>query len=375
MADWKAKFGEITAMDHSKQSIWWLNGFWEDGAQDTAEEIWKITHLAIEIGTGQRILYGKRKVEVKEGCDLDEMKSHVFLEKMGETLTVRALRKRLKELDIDNNKKMALSEYYLAKYGKTPQALVTAPQGEGASPEELAEAQSKLDTATKSMTEVSEALSEQAALLIQQKSDEAAAKRAVEASTAADAAAKEAVAKAQAAEADLKKAEEELRAAVEELQAQEKAYNDKLESLTAKSQDPNLGTVKKNKAANELAQMKAEDPLPLRKAKITQGAALKRAEKARKPMKLATEAAEAAAAEAAAAKQASEDAAAAAEAARVASEKAKADLEVKVKKCEEDVAAAKAFLEELKAKEGTPHGAIWWMERQMREMQKYMPSK
>eukprot|EP00034_Subulatomonas_tetraspora_P000052 GABW01000070.1.p1 GENE.GABW01000070.1~~GABW01000070.1.p1 ORF type:complete len:55 (-),score=12.36 GABW01000070.1:83-247(-) len=38
----------------------------------------------------------------------------------------------------------------------------------------------------------------------------------------------------------------------------------------------NLGVVKRNRAANELAQLKDEDPLPLRKAKITQGAALRR---------------------------------------------------------------------------------------------------
>jgi hypothetical protein len=40
--------------------------------------------------------------------------------------------------------------------------------------------------------------------------------------------------------------------------------------------------VQRNKAANELAQLKGEDPLPLRKAKITQEAALRKVEKERK---------------------------------------------------------------------------------------------
>merc|ERR1719416_129732 len=44
-------------------------------------------------------------------------------------MTVLALRKRLKALDIDNNKRMSISEYLLDKYQKTPQALVAAPQG------------------------------------------------------------------------------------------------------------------------------------------------------------------------------------------------------------------------------------------------------
>lgn len=59
---------------------------------------------------------------------------------MGETMTVVALRKRLKELDIDNNKRMAISEYLISKYGKTPHELVSAQQGT-VEPEQLAAAQ------------------------------------------------------------------------------------------------------------------------------------------------------------------------------------------------------------------------------------------
>jgi len=38
------------------------------------------------------------------------------------------------------------------------------------------------------------------------------------------------------------------------------------------------------------------------------------------------------------------------------------------------VAAAEAYLEEVKAKPGTPHGAIWWLERELAEQKKYLPS-
>ena len=37
-----------------------------------------------------------------------------------------------------------------------------------------------------------------------------------------------------------------------------------------------LGTVRRGRSANELEQLKGEDPLPLRKAKITQEAALRK---------------------------------------------------------------------------------------------------
>lgn len=115
---------------------------------------------------------------------------------------------------------------------------------------------------------------------------------ALEAQTEAEARAKQAAADAaealeaqKKAEAALKKAENELKAAVEALEAEQKAFDDKKADLEAKSE---LGGVKGMRAKNELAQMLSEDPLPLRRAKITQGAALKRAQKARKPFAEAT---------------------------------------------------------------------------------------
>jgi len=56
----------------------------------------------------------------------------------------------------------------------------------------------------------------------------------------------------------------------------------------------NLGVVKRNRAKAELAQLKCTDPLPLRKAKITQAAAVKKAEKRRKQSKRAADKARAA---------------------------------------------------------------------------------
>merc|ERR1712125_43759 len=73
------------------------------------------------------------------------------------------------------------------------------------------------------------------------------------------------------------KAKEELEVALQALHAEEEAYNKKKEELERKSKEG--GVVSRNKAANELAQLLAEDPLPLRRAKITQEAAVKKAEK------------------------------------------------------------------------------------------------
>jgi len=46
--------------------------------------------------------------------------------------------------------------------------------------------------------------------------------------------------------------------------------------------------VNKNKAANELQQLKGEDPLPLRKAKINQEATVRKCEKATKAVEAQT---------------------------------------------------------------------------------------
>merc|ERR1711941_264197 len=146
------------------------------------------------------------------------------------------------------------------------------------------------------------------------------------------------------AENAAKRAKAELEEALKALHAEEEAYNNKKAELEQKSQTG--GVVSKNKAANELAQLLAEDPLPLRRAKITQEAAVKKAERA---IKIAADAVEAASA------------------ARVEAEKAVDDA---VKRVEE----AEAYLVEVKSKPGSAAGALWWIDRELHEQKKYLPT-
>ena len=46
-----------------------------------------------------------------------------------------------------------------------------------------------------------------------------------------------------------------------------------------------------------------------------------------------------------------------------------------VQEAEARLQEAQQLLEEAKTKSGTPHGAIWWMERELKEAQKYLPKK
>lgn len=319
MAEWSAAFKELTGKTHTQQAIWWLNGYWNE-AYAYAETVWDAVHVMIEIETGKPKIYGKKVADVKEGSDLDEVQAHIFMEKLGETMTVVALRKILKELDLDMNRRLSLSEYLLGKHKKNPSELVEASQGGQAEAALLTAAQDAVDKAASALDE---------AITDAQVATEASDKATWRWKASETAAA-------------------ELAAAVAELEAQEKLIAEKKAKFQALIADENLSSMKRNKASAELAQLEAEDPMPLQKAKITQKAALKKAEKtkamAEADEKIATAAKETA------------------EAAKVEADKA--------------LEAANEALKELKEKgDGIAHGAVWWMERGLAERQKYMPKK
>jgi len=269
-----------------------LEWVWEKGAEKNAEEVWNFTQ-------------GFIKLDAKKatGNELDEFWSHKFLESIGETLTVVELREKLKKIDMDMNGHVALLEFLAFYYGKTVKDVVNAPQGANAAA--INEATQKLEAVQTALTAVQTALETQ-----------------------------------KTAEESLKKSEAELKVAVADLEKQETAYRKQIDSLEFKINDVTASPFNKNKASAELAQLKSEDPLPLRKAKISQEAALRKVEKGAK----------------------------AAEAARIA-------LEQKQVEIEKAVAVAEAFLEDLKSQPANPFGSIWWLERELTEAQKYLPKK
>jgi len=236
----------------------------------------------------------------KEGNELDEFWSHKFLESLGETLTIIQLREKLRKIDLDANGKMALLEYLMFKYSKGISEVLNAPQG--GNEEELKKAQEELTAVQNALDTLTKKLEEQ-----------------------------------RIAEESVKRAEEELKSAVRELQQQEDSYKMKIEDLTRKSTQE-TSIVAKNKASQELAQLKQENPLPLRKAKITQEAALRKVEKQRKEVEEATRSVEAA-----------------------------------VQKTEEKMLEAQNYLQEIKRKGGVSYGTIFWLERELKEAKKYLP--
>jgi len=332
MAQIKDKFLVLTRMKYIDQAKWFMNGFFKDQFSDETEReaVWKCTNKFMEL-------------DKKDGNELDEFLAHKFLETLGETLTVIALRERLRKIDLDANGKMALLEYLCFKYNRTVQEVLDAPQGDNT--EEVNKAAAKLQAVQDAMAEVTRQLelqkeaedNQRKAFLDQKKAEEEVRK----------------------AEEEVRQAEADLRKAVDDLASQETAYNSQIQELTRKSQDSAASTVSKSKAAAELSQLKQEDPLPLRKAKVTQEAALRKVERQRKEAENST---------AQALKRTQE------------AEKLTAALEEKTRQVEKLVAAtelkvseAQEYLEEIKKKGGAALGSIWFMEREVKEAQRYLP--
>jgi len=286
----KEKLDNLCGKTHKDQIVWFLNAYWSEHGEKNAETLWAWKLKCDELDLQNH----------EHGNSLDELNAHRFLEHFNETMTVREMRDSLRGTGAieANIRAVPITHIIIVKYKLNWKDLVNRSIANQA---ELAKAQALLD--------------------------------------AVMAAFKEAEAKAQEArtlEAPFKAAQEEVERALAEVKAEEDAYNGKIDD--AKRRSESGGVVQRNKAANELAQLKAEDPLPLRKAKITLEAAQKRAEKTRAPFAAARALAE--------------------EAMEAASQK---------------VDEAQAYLDEIKNQPGQPYGSIWWVDRELFEQKKYLP--
>lgn len=394
------KLMELSARKYSDQAVYFLNTTWETHGEQDAEKVWAYADSFGELD----------EKNGKEGCELDELSSHKFLERNGETLTVRELRTVLREIDIDTNKKTSLSEFLIYKYKVDWQPYVNTIQGDQ---EAVDKAMAMLNAAQSRLAESMEKSSAARAAELDARQKLAAAESAEAAAKQSEAAAREAEARSKAAAADAAQAEAEVRAAedrvraatdevvaaklkvdaaVADLRAQQQAYDDKLSTLEARGNDDSLGLVARNRARNELAQAKTEDPLPLQRAKITAEAEQRKHEKlsaaafaerekaaaASEAARIATEAAtaQANAAEAAADKASSE--ARTAEAARFASEEAAAAAVAARLEADAALESAQAAFQEAEdfletAKNTIPKGRLWWIDRELFESKKYLP--
>jgi len=351
------KWQAVASSPYADQAKAFLNAFWDTVGKD-AEKVWIWVQKFIELDLDKKAA----------GNDLDEFNAHRFLESLNETKTVRQMRSEIKEADIDFNKRLSVIEYCLWKYKKSLHEFVRVPIG---TQEEVRMAEAKLNEVTAAFEEADRTAAEASAAFKDAAAKEKEAKfRAAEAkSTEAEAVAREN--EALEAEAPFKKAQDELNAALANLHSQEVAYKNRTEDLTKRSETG--GVVTRNKAKAELEIHVREDPLPLRQAKISTEAAERKADKVRAPFKEAREKAEKARAIATAAADEATASADAAAKARKRAENAKLQAEAALEDAQNKVAEAEAYLAEVKQR--IPKGTGWWLDRELAEKKKYMPSR
>jgi len=259
------KLTALTSKTYKDQALWFLNAFWKDFASNEVEKVWLYKHKFDTLDQAKKA----------EGNELDEVNAHRFLEQIHTTLTVKEMRDMLRTTGIDKFKMVSLTHYLIAAYKVDWHRLVRSTQSDNEA--ELAKAQKLLDDMQVSFRDANTSL-------------------------------------------------RELDKAATELRAQEDTHNKKTQDLRHRSEDESANAVARNKAKAELAQHLAEDPLPLRKAKITTEAAQKKAEKA---------------------------------------------CDLAKKKLDE----AEAYLKDVSMRSGSAQGSIWWMERELTEAKRFLPQK
>merc|ERR1711943_110422 len=218
------KLHDLCKKTYKEQAVWFLNSFWEEFAQNEAETIWNYVGTNAELDLENHA----------DGCGLDEMKAHVFLEKFNETLTVREMRAKVRSTgaigEAERPKTVPLTHYLLFKYNADWHALVNASQGDNS--KEIAQAQEMLDKVTAAFEEAkrtaaaaAQAHREAEASAAKAKQREEESKAAAERSKQREIESKAAAESARAAEDDARAAQAELEAALAEVKAQEDAYN------------------------------------------------------------------------------------------------------------------------------------------------------
>jgi len=94
----------ICSKTYKEQAIWFLNGFWHKMSNE-AENFWKFTLklASLDLQKGA------------EGCELDELGMHRFLESFNETLTVTEMRDSLRSTGaiVGNPKMFPITYYYI----------------------------------------------------------------------------------------------------------------------------------------------------------------------------------------------------------------------------------------------------------------------
>jgi len=243
-------FNAVTNKNYKEQAVFFLNAFWPefeaakvDKFKSGAEAVWNFYQTFLEVDKRQWEEVNKKlwKLGWKEGNSLDEFFSHTFLEKLGKTMTGIAFREAFRKIDVNFDKRMALTEFLLFDYNQTVAEMMGRPQADNK--KEIDEAQERMAAVQKALEDLNTQLEQQKETVAAQKKAEHNAREAEAAAKAAEASARDALTAAQEAEAQSKASESKAQQAesnalnaLQEQKAQEDAAKQSLAAATAADQ-------------------------------------------------------------------------------------------------------------------------------------------
>lgn len=137
------KFIEITRASHKKQAIWFLNGAWSK-VQDEAQSVYDWVKIFVDLDPKK-----------EEGHELDEFNGHRFLEKIHETISVRDLRDKLREIGYVPKPMMyPILVNLMMHFGTDWHEIVNADEAQGGMSQALIDAQNALAAVQKIINEI-----------------------------------------------------------------------------------------------------------------------------------------------------------------------------------------------------------------------------
>ena len=341
-------FCDICRKIYKEQAIWFLNLSNVGNVPNQFETIWKMHKKCSE--------YDKRQ---ENGCSLEPIYAHRVLEYVGGACSKKELRSYLTKIrpSFDNSNKISLVEILIYHFDLDYKELIQ--EQSSSNSEKLRHMRNKLSEANLKLQNAIDA--EREALKESEVAQQAenGAKREEEELSKAIKASK--IAENKYMEAKLKSENELTR-----VQSEQNQLGNKMKELECKAMDHEIGIVKRNKAKAELSMLKNTDPLPLR------ALSLQREESIRK-LKILTETTRKSAIIIISKKELAFKA-------KVSGEMAKNKAVEKARIAENLIPATKALLKEIKYSleellktKSANKGELLYIDREMKEIEKYLP--
>lgn len=166
---------ELSEKTYLKQAQWFLNAYWSPEDKEVnfsqhpeeCEKVWDMYNQMVKLDTDNG----------KEGNELDEHRAHIFLEKTTGAITVKKMREVLREVDVDFNSMVSLTEALIYSYKIDYKYLVTAVVDDSEAKALMQAAKDAVSSATQALQDSQKAAEEaaQAALEANARAEEAAA--------------------------------------------------------------------------------------------------------------------------------------------------------------------------------------------------------